>query len=315
LVTLPLLACPAARKPDVAHFRFVFEPDRSRSPAPSAGALLHDESVLQERLRALGTGTVREQDGKLVVEYSSPFTDASWHARFLLMGGRFELRIVDRHRFFDALPAIDTALRLAGEPVPPSRSGNVVDQLGHAAGGGGVLSSLVLYGRAPGEFLVRDADEDQVDSLMARPRAIALQPHGIVLRWGDEGVTRDGEHHRTLYALEDSVILGNDALTETVVRRDPGSGHAVVILLLTPLGSKELCVVTHGHVRDYLAIVMDGRVVSRPPLITAAVCGGSAQIDFGDASLETAENLAMILRSGPLPLPLVLVEEGPVTPR
>jgi preprotein translocase subunit SecD len=62
-----------------------------------------------------------------------------------------------------------------------------------------------------------------------------------------------------------------------------------------------------------MAIVLDGRVQGDPPVIRSQI-GQRGQIELGSASLQQAQDLALVLRAGALPVPLVIVEERTVGP-
>ncbi|OGU18288.1 MAG: protein-export membrane protein SecD, partial [Gemmatimonadetes bacterium RIFCSPLOWO2_12_FULL_68_9] len=62
-----------------------------------------------------------------------------------------------------------------------------------------------------------------------------------------------------------------------------------------------------------MAIVLDGQVQSQPPVLRSQI-GANGQIELGNASLRDAEDLALVLRAGALPAPLLIVEERSVGP-
>jgi preprotein translocase subunit SecD len=61
-----------------------------------------------------------------------------------------------------------------------------------------------------------------------------------------------------------------------------------------------------------MAVVLDG-VVLAAPIIREPILGGSGQIS-GGFTIESANNLAILLRSGALPAPLTIVEERTLEP-
>ena len=65
---------------------------------------------------------------------------------------------------------------------------------------------------------------------------------------------------------------------------------------------------TGAHIKDYMAIVLDDRVMGRPPVIQSAI-GTRGQITMGQGrSLQEAQDLALVLRAGALPVPLKVAE-------
>jgi preprotein translocase subunit SecD len=70
---------------------------------------------------------------------------------------------------------------------------------------------------------------------------------------------------------------------------------------------------TGRHVNDFMAIILDGRVQGTPPVIKSQI-GQRGQIELGSSSLQDANDLALVLRAGALPAPLVIVEERTIGP-
>ena len=56
-----------------------------------------------------------------------------------------------------------------------------------------------------------------------------------------------------------------------------------------------------------MAIVLDERVMGRPPVIQSAI-GTHGQITIGGGRSAEAQDLALVLRAGALPVPLKVVE-------
>ncbi len=85
------------------------------------------------------------------------------------------------------------------------------------------------------------------------------------------------------------------------------SNDPVVDITLDPDGAERLAQVTAQNKGTTLAILLDGQVISTP-LIRTAITGGAVQI-AGNFSAEGANDLALLLHSGALPIPLTVVEE------
>ncbi len=77
-------------------------------------------------------------------------------------------------------------------------------------------------------------------------------------------------------------------------------------------GSKIFARVTGENVQKRMAIVLDSSVYSAP-VIRERIGGGSAMID-GSFTYEEARDLALVLRAGSLPAPLIKLEERTVGP-
>jgi len=66
-------------------------------------------------------------------------------------------------------------------------------------------------------------------------------------------------------------------------------------------------------VGDFMAILLDDRVQGRPPVIQSRI-DRRGQITLGNRSLQEAQDLALTLKAGALPVPLRIVEERQVGP-
>jgi preprotein translocase subunit SecD len=89
-------------------------------------------------------------------------------------------------------------------------------------------------------------------------------------------------------------------------------GEPVVTIRFDGAGSRRFARVTQENVNKPFAIILDNVVLSAPN-INEPILGGSAQIS-GSFTVETANALAISLRSGRLPVELSVVEERTVGP-
>jgi preprotein translocase subunit SecD len=86
----------------------------------------------------------------------------------------------------------------------------------------------------------------------------------------------------------------------------------VVSFRFDSVGARKFGNVTREHVNELLAIVLDDQVISSPR-IQEPILGGSGIIS-GSFTVETANELAILLRAGALPAPLEILEERTVGP-
>lgn len=98
-----------------------------------------------------------------------------------------------------------------------------------------------------------------------------------------------------------TVMTGANLRSAEVVL-DPQDGTPVVSFELTPDGATIFSDYTSAHVGEFLAIVLDGKVISSPQIQTA-ITGGSGVIT-GNFSFDDANNLVIQLRAGSLEVPL-----------
>ncbi len=101
-------------------------------------------------------------------------------------------------------------------------------------------------------------------------------------------------------------VMTNAEFGAVSVQQGQLEGQFVIAFTLTPNGSKTLSDFTASHVGQYLAIVMDKKVLSCPA-IKSAITGGQGVIE-GGFTQEEAQSLAAYLGvRGPLPVPLEVV--------
>ncbi len=101
---------------------------------------------------------------------------------------------------------------------------------------------------------------------------------------------------------------------DTLVDAQPTfqEGRPVVSFRFDGLGSRRFADVTQDNVGRQLAIVLDGEVISAP-VIRSPILNGNGIIE-GGFTVQTATDLALLLRAGALPAPLTILEERTVGP-
>jgi preprotein translocase subunit SecD len=90
------------------------------------------------------------------------------------------------------------------------------------------------------------------------------------------------------------------------------SGQPVVAFQFNSLGAKKFAEITQANVGKPFAIVLDNKVITAPRINTPILNGSG--IITGSFTVESANNLALLLRAGALPAPLKIVEERSVGP-
>lgn len=106
--------------------------------------------------------------------------------------------------------------------------------------------------------------------------------------------------------------IKGDQLTNAVQSNDQQTNEAVVSITFDQQGGAKFAKLTSENVNKPFAIILDGKVLSAPN-INEPILGGTAQIS-GGFSVESANQLAINLRSGALPVDLKVVEERTVGP-
>ncbi|WP_379549777.1 protein translocase subunit SecD [Qipengyuania sp. DGS5-3] len=116
----------------------------------------------------------------------------------------------------------------------------------------------------------------------------------------------------TSLAVERLGGIRGDNLINAQQSVDPQTNEPVVNITFDQQGGARFAKLTTENVNKPFAIILDGEVLSAPN-INEPILGGTAQIS-GSFSVETANNLAISLRSGALPVDLAVIEERTVGP-
>jgi len=219
----------------------------------------------------------------------------------------------------------DSAAKTAGADSAAKKTGAAADSAAGdtasaapADAGGGVLAGLIqpsgaAGGSAPGEYMVPETAYLRVDSLLSVPAVARQLPRGVTLRWSATPTSVGVESYRFLYALEDRPIITGSNLEDAQAQIDPLTNGPIVTFQLDRAGGRKFGEETGRHVGDYMAIILDGRVQGRPPVIQSRI-GRNGQITLSGRTLQEAQDLALTLKAGALPIPLRIIEERQVGP-
>ncbi|RVT39796.1 protein translocase subunit SecD [Sphingobium algorifonticola] len=114
-------------------------------------------------------------------------------------------------------------------------------------------------------------------------------------------------------AVKRQVMVSGDELTDATQVYDQQNNLPAVSIRFNAWGGRKFGKVTSENVDRPFAIILDGQVLSAPN-INEPILGGTAQIS-GNFTVESANQLAIALRSGKLPVALKVVEERTVGPQ
>ena len=307
------------------------EVDESQGSVPNReDAIDRALTVIRQRIDEFGVSEPLVQKSgteRIIVELPGERDPA--RAKDIVQRSAFlEFRITDMQgQFRDAIPRIDRALArvgvTAGAGAPTASPIAGLLQADSAAAdstaadsadaGPGALSTLLFEGGLPGEYLVPEEFFPRVDSLRGIPEVAREIPRGIELIWGAAPRSQGARSYRPLYAVDRRSIITGEQLADASATLDQTTGGAIVRFTLTRAGGRVFGRETARHVGDYMAIILDGRVQSQPPVIRSQI-NRDGQIELGNADLREAQDLALVLRAGALPAPLQIVEERTVGP-
>ncbi|MES1976050.1 MAG: protein translocase subunit SecD [Pseudomonadota bacterium] len=115
-----------------------------------------------------------------------------------------------------------------------------------------------------------------------------------------------------LIAVKRSAIITGDKLINAKQSNDPTTNAPEVVITFDSEGGKRFAKVTQANVNHPFAIILDNQVISAPN-INEPILGGTASIS-GSFTVDSANQLAIALRSGKLPVNLKVIEERTVGP-
>jgi preprotein translocase subunit SecD len=145
------------------------------------------------------------------------------------------------------------------------------------------------------EFKLVDTDADPAEAAQGR-----APPGSQVVPNADGGV---------LVVKRRALITGDQLVDSQPTFQD---GMPVVSFRFDGVGGKRFAKATQENVGKPFAIILDGQVISAPR-INEPILGGSGIIS-GNFTTESANQLAILLRSGKLPVELKVIEERTVGP-
>ncbi|HEX8442867.1 MAG TPA: protein translocase subunit SecD [Allosphingosinicella sp.] len=113
-------------------------------------------------------------------------------------------------------------------------------------------------------------------------------------------------------AVKRRAMVNGDQLVDAQQTFDPTTNEPAVSIRFDSEGSRRFGRTTRENVNKPFAIILDDVVISAPN-INEPILGGQAQI-AGSFTVETANDLAVQLRSGDLPVEIRVIEERTVGP-
>jgi|LNFM01.1.fsa_nt_gb protein-export membrane protein SecD len=132
-------------------------------------------------------------------------------------------------------------------------------------------------------------------------------PAGFKIFPGDANADRGGA---ASYLLQEIPIVQGEDLVDSQQGFDSRTNEAVINFRFNQKGARVFGRFTQDNIGRPFAIVLDDKVLSAP-VIRSEILGGSGQIS-GNFTVESANDLAIKLRSGALPAKLTIVEERTV---
>jgi preprotein translocase subunit SecD len=313
------------------------EVDESKGPVPDKSKAIDNAlKVVRNRIDEFGVSEpVVQKAGSDRIIVELPGIDDPRRAQDVVQKSAFlEFQITDKTQALEkSLPRLDAVLKdkkLAVAVVPgagtktdtsagaglqslftadtskKADSSKTDSAAAAAVGGPGAFSKLVQQGSMPGEYYVAQTDVATMSQYLALPEVAAALPPGKVLRWSSDTTSLGNRVYRGLYVLDAKPIITGEFLTDAKPNTSPTEGNLVQFTMNNE-GARRFRTETSRHIQDFMAIVLDQRVMGRPPVIQSSI-GANGQITMGGKDLQAAQDLALVLRAGSLPVPLKVVE-------
>jgi preprotein translocase subunit SecD len=180
-----------------------------------------------------------------------------------------------------------------------------------AIAGGGALSNLIQQGSIRGQYYVETANVPTVERFLADSAVKAALPPAREVLWGVDSTVMAGRVFKPLYVVDSRPIITGEYLVDAKPNTSPLEG-TIVEFKMNNVGGRRFLSETGKHVGDFMAIVLDKRVITAP-VINSAI-GTNGQITMGGKDLAAAQDLALVLRAGALPVPLRVAEIRSIGP-
>jgi preprotein translocase subunit SecD len=179
---------------------------------------------------------------------------------------------------------------------------------------GGALSGIISKSpnKDPGEYLVLSKNFDRLRAYLADSAVKSALPPGKRIIFGRDSMPLGSEVYRAFYVTDARPIIDGSALTRATPNQSPTEG-TIVEFELNNEGGRTFRRETGKHVGDHMAIVLDGLAMGQPPVIQSAI-GTRGQITMGGKDLTAAQDLALVLQAGALPVQLRIAEQRLIGP-
>ena len=154
--------------------------------------------------------------------------------------------------------------------------------------------------------------QDNVKQLLEATGSNFLFSNSSKMFFNDFG---EEEEVYIIYHLANNAELTGGVIENAQVRLSQSgvtAGQPIVQMEMNSAGSREWARITGANIKKRIAIVLDKKV-HMAPVINSQIFGGGTVIEGLD-SVEEAEDIAIVLRAGALPVPVTIIEERIVGP-
>jgi protein-export membrane protein SecD len=162
--------------------------------------------------------------------------------------------------------------------------------------------------------IVAEDNVPLVRRMLARPEAVAAMPKDSEFMWFDEWMEfpEGGRGKPLMLVAKDEYVSGSNLVSAEPQSNPQAPGQMSVSFTFNRKGARELSRFTGDNVGRFTAIILDGKIKSFP-VIKSKIPDGRGVIE-GTFTDTEARDLAIVLRAGALPAPMVVREERTVGP-
>jgi len=276
--------------------------------------------ILQNRVDQFGVAepTIQKQGNNRVIVELAGIQDSERARDLLQSTALLELMIVKNIESTNALiRQLDSITSTSNEEVA-NNDENEINELFNATSSGDFNFSSLLISvggnlAISSKNLVSYKDilsQDSVKQILDATNSTILTSNSPIVMINEIG---EEEEFYTLYHLFNNAELTGGVIEDAQMRLSQSgvtAGQAVVEVEMNTEGSKEWARITGANINNRIAIVLD-RKVHMAPVIRSQIFGGGTVIEGLD-SIEEAEDIAIVLRAGALPVPVTIAEERTV---
>ena len=134
---------------------------------------------------------------------------------------------------------------------------------------------------------------------------LTVLPRGTVLRGVYQKDSYGLDELKGYTVLQEQVGLSGAEVRDAQVARDPVTGQPTVNFILTPQGGEIFYKLTSANVNKVLAVALDNKVKAQATISEAI----RDQVRVTGFKEEEARDLALVLRTGSLPVPLEIISQ------
>jgi protein-export membrane protein SecD len=158
---------------------------------------------------------------------------------------------------------------------------------------------------------VASDEEPTVRRYLEEPAIQRVLGRDVSFAWGETFTDQRGTMYRHLYLLKNDPKVTGEALSNAQMGVDYDDGSPAVDFFLNRRGARRFGGLTKENVGKLLAIVLDNVVQSAPRINSEIRARGQITGGFTE---DEARDLAVVLRTGALPAPVMISEERTVGP-